>query len=63
MAEPTHRERAESLLADALAYPVTSPTRAVILAEAGVHAALSALPVDHTPRTARKPAPPKGPDA
>jgi hypothetical protein len=43
MAEPTHREQAEDLLALALRYPVNSPTRVAYLSEAQVHASLAVV--------------------
>jgi hypothetical protein len=52
MAEPTHREQAEDLLALALAYPPQSPTRLAYLAEAQVHASLAVVDATTPPPTA-----------
>jgi hypothetical protein len=49
MAEPTHREQAESLLDLALQYPVISPTRVTYLAEAQVHASLAVVDASTPP--------------
>jgi hypothetical protein len=62
MATPTHREQAETLLAQALEYPLTTATRGLILAEAQVHATLATLDAaapQRTTRSSAKPAAPK----